>query len=55
MLPSGNDSSLAMAVWGGRMLIENVEASLINSETSLIKKKKIFYDKFLEEMNKKAA
>ena len=55
MLPSGNDASLAMAVWGGRVLTENGDTSTIDAETSLMKKKKIFYDRFLEEMNKKAA
>jgi hypothetical protein len=47
MLPSGNDASLAIAVWGGRVLAENTECSIIDAETSLIKKKKIFYDRFL--------
>jgi hypothetical protein len=47
MLPSGNDASLAIAVWGGKVLTENSDSSAIDGETSLIKKKKIFFDRFL--------
>ena len=54
MLPSGNDASLAIAVWAGRTIIENSEPTSIDQESSLIKKKKLFYDRFLDEMNKKA-
>lgn len=44
MLPSGNDASLAIAVWGGKVLF--------NEEYG--RKKKIYYQKFISEMNKKA-
>ncbi len=29
MLPSGNDASLAIAVWGGEVIIKNTEDSTI--------------------------
>ena len=44
MLPSGNDASLAIAVWGGKLLTEESHG----------RKKKLYYQKFISEMNKKA-
>ena len=44
MLPSGNDASLAIAVWGGKVLLGEEHG----------KKKKIYYQKFICQMNKKA-
>ena len=44
MLPSGNDASIAIAVWGGKVLMENKEP----------KKKKVYYQRFIDGMNKKA-
>ena len=43
MLPSGNDASIAIAVWGGKVLMDRKE-----------EKKKIYYQRFITEMNKKA-
>ena len=41
MLPSGNDASLAIAVWGGKTIIENDEKhTLTDMENSLMKRKK---------------
>ena len=55
MLPSGNDASLAIAVWGGKVLcLENINQELDMVGMNLNKKKKIFYDKFIEMMNLKA-
>ena len=45
MLPSGNDASIAIAVWGGKVLMDEVMGG---------RKKKIYYKKFITEMNKKA-
>ena len=44
MLPSGNDASIAIAVWGGRILLDNREEN----------RKKLCYQKFIDAMNKKA-
>ena len=43
MLPSGNDASIAIAVWGGKVLLGRKE-----------EKKKVYYERFISEMNKKA-
>ena len=48
MLPSGNDASVALAVWGGKLLITKEKKS-VNTH-----KKKDFYNRFIEEMNKLA-
>lgn len=58
MLPSGNDASLAIAVWGGKVLYGNgetgnaqVNLEMLHSERTkkgkkLVKKTK-YYEKFL--------
>ena len=43
MLPSGNDASVAIAVWGGKVLLGRKE-----------EKKKVYYERFIGEMNRKA-
>ena len=48
MLPSGNDASVAIAVWGGRVLLKHELAE------EDIHKKKNCYNRFLKEMNSKA-
>ena len=62
MLPSGNDASLALAVWAGRKLLEN-SSELGESERDsrlgldfLLKKvtKGTCYTRFIKEMNEKA-
>ena len=62
MLPSGNDASLALAVWGGRKLLQNSN-ELIDSERNpsfgieiMLKKvtKGTCYTRFIKEMNEKA-
>jgi D-alanyl-D-alanine carboxypeptidase (penicillin-binding protein 5/6) len=45
MLPSGNDASIAIAVWGGKVLLKS---------STPITKKKICYQRFITEMNNKA-
>ena len=45
MLPSGNDASVAIAVWGGKLLLAK-EKSVIDTH-----KKKDFYNRFIQEMN----
>ena len=65
MLPSGNDASLALGVWGGKQLISNDIRNNINKSRETVgtdsspipdKKylKKDYISRFLEEMNKKA-
>lgn len=61
MLPSGNDASLAIAVWGGKLLLQkdsskkDILASTACSDTTLNSfKKKDCYDRFIMEMNCKA-
>ena len=48
MLPSGNDASIAIAVWGGKHLLAH------ESSSPKAKKKKICYNRFITEMNNKA-
>ena len=51
MLPSGNDASLAIAVWGGKVLLnidDGVKPSELNTEMQILKwKKKECYTRFL--------
>lgn len=47
MLPSGNDASIAIAVWGGRTLLSREGKAGTH-------KKKEFYARFIEEMNSTA-
>lgn len=61
MLPSGNDASLALAVWCGRQLLikdnEDIEKviAMKNTATSLnIFTKSQCYSRFIKEMNSKA-
>ena len=61
MLPSGNDASLALAVWCGRQLLikdnEDLEKTIAmkNTETSLNTfTKNQCYSRFIKEMNVKA-
>lgn len=49
MLPSGNDASVAIAVWGGRVLISREQ-----SQSATNHKKKELYQRFITEMNQKA-
>ena len=56
MLPSGNDASLAIAVWGGKVIYGNGDTSsavtnleMLNSDRvkKKLAKKTKFYEKFL--------
>lgn len=47
MLPSGNDASVAIAVWGGRVLLNNESKG-----PNINYKKKQCYNRFIREMNK---
>ena len=50
MLPSGNDASLAIAVWGGRLLLEKDR----KGDTFYLDRKytkKECYERFIREMN----
>jgi hypothetical protein len=51
MLPSGNDASLAVAVWGGRVLLSH--SPKLSPEVSVLKKRDC-YNRFIAEMNAKA-
>ena len=62
MLPSGNDASLALAVWGGRKLLEDEagnrqrlgSSQQVRSESPICVPKKDAYFRFIGEMNVKA-
>jgi hypothetical protein len=66
MLPSGNDASLALAVWGGKLLINNsINKEPISDKSisldplgSFLKDKRLTknacYNRFIVEMNEKA-
>lgn len=61
MLPSGNDASLAIAVWGGRLLLrkegekKDLLGSTACSNSDMINfRKKDCYERFIWEMNAKA-
>ena len=61
MLPSGNDASLALGVWGGRQLIQNDKKNQPEGSSNLLDEcfkkvyKKDYINRFIQEMNKKAA
>ena len=54
MLPSGNDASLALAVWGGKIIVMNPDKlARYNSQDNLMDsmninmKKRLYVDKFI--------
>ena len=53
MLPSGNDASLAIAVWGGRVLLKKERQKDPEVDAHKLRKREC-YDRFLAEMNGKA-
>ena len=54
MLPSGNDASLALAVWAGRRLLKRDQFRATAPCKIDLSSKKACYERFLGEMNSKA-